>query len=51
MKEQYDLKRFLLAQEADYGRALSEIRNGHKMSHWMWYIFPQIRNLLTIADG
>ena len=51
LAEQYDLKRFLLAQETDYGRALSEIRNGQKMSHWMWYIFPQIRNLLTIADG
>ena len=45
LAEQYDLKRFLLAQETDYGRALSEIRNGHKMSHWMWYIFPQISNL------
>ena len=41
----YDLTRFLLAQEADYDRALSEIRSGRKQSHWMWYIFPQINGL------
>ena len=40
-----DLKRFLLAQEGDYDRALSEIRSGRKRSHWMWYIFPQIDGL------
>ncbi|QZZ18641.1 DUF1810 domain-containing protein [Leptothermofonsia sichuanensis E412] len=41
----YDLKRFLQAQETDYERALSEIRNGRKRSHWMWYIFPQFDGL------
>jgi uncharacterized protein (DUF1810 family) len=41
----YDLKRFVRAQEADYERALSEIRSGRKRSHWMWYIFPQIDGL------
>ena len=40
-----DLSRFLKAQEHDYARALSEIRSGHKRSHWMWYIFPQIQGL------
>lgn len=40
-----DLKRFLEAQSDDYQRALSEIRNGSKRSHWMWYIFPQIAGL------
>ena len=44
-EDPYDLKRFLLAQEADYDRALSEIRSGRKRSHWMWYIFPQIDGL------
>lgn len=34
------LNRFLHAQERDYDRALSEIKNGRKTSHWMWYIFP-----------
>jgi uncharacterized protein (DUF1810 family) len=40
-----DLKRFLDAQEDDFAIALSEIRNGRKQSHWMWYIFPQIAGL------
>ncbi len=40
-----DLSRFLEAQERDYAQALSEIRSGRKRSHWMWYIFPQIRGL------
>ena len=41
----YDLQRFLKAQERDYNTALSEIRSGRKRSHWIWYIFPQIRGL------
>ena len=41
----YDLNRFLQAQKNDYQRALSEIRNGRKRSHWMWYIFPQYDGL------
>jgi uncharacterized protein (DUF1810 family) len=40
-----DLNRFLEAQEHDYERALAEIRNGRKRSHWMWYIFPQLDGL------
>ncbi len=40
-----DLSRFLKAQESDYGRALAEIRSGHKRSHWIWYIFPQLKGL------
>jgi uncharacterized protein (DUF1810 family) len=39
------LERFLDAQKADYAIALSEIKNGRKRSHWMWYIFPQIYGL------
>jgi uncharacterized protein (DUF1810 family) len=41
----YDLDRFLQAQRDDYVRALSEIRNGRKESHWMWYVFPQLAGL------
>ena len=41
----YDLNRFLKAQERDYDTALSEIRSGHKRSHWIWYIFPQVKGL------
>ncbi len=39
------MQRFLSAQERDYEVALSEIRRGRKQSHWMWYIFPQIKGL------
>jgi uncharacterized protein (DUF1810 family) len=41
----HNLMRFVEAQEDDYKQALSEIRNGRKQSHWMWYIFPQIDGL------
>lgn len=45
MTTENNLKRFIEAQEADYQIALSEIKNGRKQSHWMWYIFPQIHGL------
>lgn len=41
----YDLNRFLSAQEGVYERALAELRDGLKRTHWMWYIFPQIDGL------
>jgi len=40
-----DLRRFTLAQEKVYNNVLSELTNGKKESHWMWYIFPQIVGL------
>ena len=40
-----DLQRFTEAQKQDFDQALEEIRRGQKRSHWMWYIFPQIRGL------
>lgn len=39
------LDRFIKAQENTYSVALNEIKNGRKQSHWMWYIFPQIKGL------
>jgi uncharacterized protein (DUF1810 family) len=39
------LQRFLDAQQGSYEQALTEIKNGKKKSHWMWFIFPQIRGL------
>ena len=39
------LDRFLEAQEKMYPIALKELKNGKKCSHWMWYIFPQLRGL------
>ena len=41
----YHLERFLTAQERDYATALREIRGGRKRSHWIWYIFPQLKDL------
>lgn len=43
--DRYNLERFRKAQRNVYQDALEEIRNGHKESHWMWYIFPQIKGL------
>lgn len=39
------LARFLEAQNHTYLKALSEIRSGKKTSHWMWYVFPQLKGL------
>lgn len=40
-----NLERFLKAQAESYEIALNEIKQGRKQSHWMWYIFPQIKGL------
>lgn len=40
-----NLKRFIEVQNYKYQDALQEIKNGHKETHWMWYIFPQIIGL------
>lgn len=39
------VQRFKEAQEKDYAKALKEIQNGRKETHWVWYIFPQLRGL------
>ena len=44
-RREADLNRFVEAHERSYRTALEEIRSGHKRSHWMWYIFPQIAGL------
>ena len=41
----YHLERFLDAQKGIYERVLEELRRGQKSSHWMWFIFPQVRGL------
>lgn len=43
----HSLDRFIEAQERMYAVALKEIKSGLKRSHWMWYIFPQLRGLGT----
>jgi len=45
MDDPFDLRRFLDAQEPVYERATRELRAGRKYSHWMWYVFPQLRGL------
>lgn len=41
----FNLNRFLGAQESYYADALREIKQGYKQSHWIWFIFPQMRGL------
>ena len=41
----FQLQRFITAQEGVYDQVLTELRNGRKQTHWMWYIFPQIAGL------
>lgn len=41
MEDKFNLERFIDAQSDTYERALSEIKNGRKTSHWMWFVFPQ----------
>ena len=41
----YDLQRFVEAQNPCFESVCSELRDGRKTSHWMWFIFPQIRGL------
>ena len=43
--DRYNLQRFVEAQNSLYQRVLSELREGRKRTHWMWFIFPQIRGL------
>lgn len=45
MTDEYNLLRFLEAQDHVYDAVLDELRAGRKSSHWMWYIFPQITGL------
>ena len=56
-EEDIDLDRFIQAQDfgffdkdekvkdTNYQRALREIKKGRKESHWMWYVFPQLKGL------
>lgn len=41
----FDLQRFLAPQARDFERACQELSAGRKRSHWIWYIFPQLRGL------
>jgi uncharacterized protein (DUF1810 family) len=45
MSDPWDIERFVDAQACVYEEALSELRRGRKIGHWMWFVFPQIEGL------
>jgi uncharacterized protein (DUF1810 family) len=45
MTDQFNLKRFVDAQDSVYEAARSELLQGQKSGHWMWFIFPQLAGL------
>jgi len=47
--DRHGLERFVDAQREIYDQVLTELRLGRKRSHWMWYIFPQIKGLGSSA--
>ena len=44
-EDPFDLERFVTAQDGVYPAVCSELRAGSKRSHWIWFIFPQLRGL------
>jgi uncharacterized protein (DUF1810 family) len=48
-KDQFDLQRFVDAQNSIFDRVCEELRAGHKRTHWMWFIFPQLAGLGSSA--
>jgi uncharacterized protein (DUF1810 family) len=55
MNDPHNLQRFVEAQSPIYEQVCSELRDGRKLSHWMWFIFPQLRGLgyshMAVAFG
>ena len=45
MDDPHSLQRFMDAQASVYAQVCSELRDGRKRTHWMWFIFPQIKGL------
>jgi uncharacterized protein (DUF1810 family) len=45
VNDPYHLQRFIEAQNPVYPQVCAELRSGQKQSHWMWFIFPQLRGL------
>jgi uncharacterized protein (DUF1810 family) len=41
----HDLRRFVVAQDPEFEQVCAELRAGHKRSHWIWFIFPQMKGL------
>lgn len=49
MPDPYNLQRFVDAQEGVFDQVVAELRSGQKTSHWMWFVFPQLRGLGSSA--
>ena len=45
MTDEFELERFVQAQDMVYSRVVSELSQGRKQSHWIWFIFPQVAGL------
>ena len=45
MDDPFDLQRFVNAQDAVFEQVCSELRQGRKRGHWMWFVFPQLKGL------
>lgn len=41
----FNLNRFIIAQDNCYNDVITELRAGKKRTHWIWYIFPQLKGL------
>ena len=45
MTDAFNLSRFIEAQADSYNTALAELRAGRKYTHWIWFVFPQLKGL------
>jgi len=45
LNDPYNLQRFVKAQDAVFDEVRAELREGQKASHWMWFVFPQLKGL------
>ncbi|MGP3790665.1 DUF1810 domain-containing protein [Pseudomonas sp. B392_1p] len=43
--DEFNLARFMEAQETSYAAAIAELRSGRKKTHWIWFVFPQLKGL------
>ena len=50
-RDSFELERFVEAQADTYADALDEVRAGQKQTHWMWFVFPQLRGLGSSATA
>jgi len=51
MDDPYDLERYVRAQEPVFAQVCAELAAGRKQSHWMWFVFPQLRGLGSSATA